>query len=120
MKSNSKTACSNERDVFWLPNNVKAMLALQGVSCCTPQKAECSTAKTGNTAFPACNRTIQSDKELTGALLEHREREYISTAQSLPSSNKHAVPIVSGAPAVHYVNIPSVPHHDYIQTLSRK
>lgn len=46
---------------------------------------------------------------------------YVSTAQCLPSSNKHEPsPIVSGAPVVHYVNIRPVPHHDYIQTPSRK
>ena len=46
-------------------------------------------------------------KGLSGARLEEREREFISTVQCLPSCNKHAVPIVSGAPVVHYVNIPS-------------
>lgn len=76
-----------------------------------------------NTDIPSCNSTIKSNKGLTRAIVEGWEREntYLRYNACRHRTNMFwAVPIVSGAPVGHYVNIPSVPHHDYIQTLSRK
>ncbi len=102
--------------------NVKATLILHVVSFGTPQKANVQE-QNGNTDIWACNGTIKSNDGVTGALrLRERETETDFNVQCLPSSNKHALSYsyCVGAPVVHYVNIPSAPHHDYIQTPNRK
>lgn len=78
-----------------------------------------------NTDIPACYRTMKSNKELTWGPLGNthgaRENMFLQyNACRHPTNMLWAVPIVSEAPKVYYVNIPSIRHHDYIQSLSRK
>lgn len=77
----------------WLPNKCQSNARSPSGFLAAPCRKMNAAQQNRNTDIAACNRTIQSNKGLTGALLEdrQREREYISTVQCLPSSSKHAL-----------------------------
>lgn len=94
LESHSDTVCS----MYVSPHTVVVSAGRQcssskRFSAAAPCRKLNDPQQNMKTDIPACNRTIQSNKGLTGAPLEgwEREREYISAAQCLPSSNKHAL-----------------------------